>query len=481
MGVKTNLAAVGSKITSYSLTAAVPSLNPADLEGETGSVKFDTQPMPFPQVLRNSRYILTDDKFGSLAARISEINWSEGGASFSSETMLQRLNIDGKVLPQYLVSMATAMDNVLALAGMNSAGLPTSGTVTFPGWKGTLLDYIKHFCVVYGYEYYSDSATPDTVKFRAVRSSTFSGNYTGISYTVNDQSIAQNVDVAQYAYTVPATTTDFIEFAPVSVDDPQILTVNAGETVEYDIQCNGWLSAVNQPVAMDLVGPTERTDSGAYCVAGNDGLPVTAAQWVSLGGKVVVSIGDDPSTIHVAVTAPPVSSILGTSGEDTFSPYSIAATAVDDNTFYNSLHITGKGVRYAKTVQRFPTGAVSTATMEEVGATVENPFVSTPSQLWAVGVAAAQAYAGPNFTVEASLIPNVDYTQVLGSRLEGGGGVFRVQSVTASPEGVSFSGSSDTLFSEFNTKWAGKTFGDFNTERAGQTFSDFAVTSAVKA
>lgn len=478
MGVTTDIPGIRSNIVSYALSAEVCSLNPSDMVGGTGSISFGTAPMVSPQVHRNRRFVLTDDRFGSVGGRISQVTWGKDVTNFTAETMLQRLNIESSIPPQYGVTMAAAMDVVLSKAGMTSTGLPTTGTVTFPGFKGAILDYLKNFCVVYDYEYYADSAAMDVVNFRAIRSTTFTGNYSSIEYSVNDQTVAQNVEVNQYTYTVPGSPSANIEFAPFAVDDPQILTVDAGQTISYDIKCNGWLASINQPVAMDLVGPEERTDSGAYCVAGSDGLPIPASQWEGLGGSISVSLADDPSIIHVVIVAPAASVMKNTSGEDTFSPYSIAATAVDENAFYNSLHITGKGVRYVKTTATFPTAATSIVSMEEVGTTVDNPFISSPTQLWRAGVSAAQGYAGADHTLTAAFIPaaGIAYTQVLGGRCQGDGAKFRVTSVSTAAEGLTLTGNSDTLFSDFDAVWAGKTCGDFDAAKVGQTFNTFAVT-----
>jgi len=474
MAVKTDIAGIGSNITQYSAEAAVPSLNPADLDGGTGSIKFTTGPLTYPQVNRNRQFVLTDTQFGSAAGRISQVSWgSKNAVEFTAETMLQRLNIEATIYPSYGLSLTDAMDQVLSLAGMSSSGLPTTGTVVFPGWRGVILDYLKHFCTVYDYEYYVDSGTPDVIKFRTIRTQPASPKFSSRTYSVNDQTSAQSVSANMYEYTIPSS--GYLEFAPFSVDDPQILTVDAGEVVQYDIKCNGWLSAVNQPVPMDLVGPEERTDTGAYCVAGNDGLPIVAAQWVDQGGSIRVEISDDPSVLHVTITAPDVESLPNTSGGTTLAPYSIAATAVDENAFYNSLHITGYGVRYVKTTQTFVTGVEGTVSKEENATTVENPFVDTTERLWTVGVRAAQAFAGPTHSVSAEAIQNNAFSDLLGSRHTGEGAIFRISSVTMSPTGYSLSGTADTLVSEFNTAWSGKTITDFNTLWAGQTCGVFAT------
>lgn len=475
MGVTTTLDRIGGNLEQYSFTVEVPTTDPSEFTGSTGSITMVAGPMTNPQLLRNRRFTLSDTKFGSIVGRVSEVRWSPGtsNTNFTAETVLQRLTAEVTVYPQYTLSMAASMDNVLAIAGFTSDGLPSSGVVVFPGFFGSLLDYVKHFCAAYLYEYYVDSATPGVISFRSIRSNTFSGALSSASCTINDQTLAQNVDITQYTYKLPVGAGN-IEFAPAGVNEAQVLTVNAGETTEYDIQLNGWVSEVNQPVPMDLVGPAERTDSGAYCVSGSDGLPVTAAQWVGQGGELRVKITEDPSVLRVTVVAPNVNTLKGVDGKDTFAPYSIAATAVDDNTLYNSLHITGKGVRYTSEVLRLPTGAVSDVTIQEVGATVTNPFLSTRDMVYRSGLRAAQTYAGPTYTFTGDTTDNANYLDLLGAVVDGGvGSNFRVTSVTVNPSGESLSGKMDTTIADFNSTWSGKTFADFNSAWGAITFAQF--------
>jgi hypothetical protein len=487
MGVTTTLAQVGSDLESYSFTAEVPTMDPSEMTGSTGSLQMSSKPLVNPQLLRNRRFTLTDDKFGAITGRISDLSWTpnKSATAITSETVLQRLNTEVAVVPSYTLSMNDAMQAMLSDAGFTCTGLPTIGTVVFPGFFGTMLDYVKHFCAAYSYEYFVQSDTPEIIRFRAIRGTTFDSPLTSLSCTLNDQTLAQNVDITRYTYEIPVGAGD-IEFTPHAVDSPQILTVDAGKIIEYDIQINGWVAQLNQPVVMDLVGPGARTDVGAYCVSGNDGLPITAAQWTNSGGRIIVSVKDNPSVITVQVIAPAVMSLVSTTGEDTFSPYSIAATAVDDNTMYNSLHITGKGVLYSKEVIRLPTGIVSEVTIAESGATVDNPFLASLSRAYDVGLRAAQTYAGPNYQVTGATAHAGDYNTVLGSVVSPGqGALFRVNSVTVAQDGETFTGIMDTTFGDFNTTWAGKTFGDFSTlwgtytflqfnlEWAGKTFAQF--------
>ena len=137
MGVTTNIPEVGGNLESYSFSVDVPTLNPAEMTGSTGSISFVCRPLANPQLLRNRSITLTDDSFGTIMGRISEIKWAPGLNStiaFSAETLLQRLNSEVNIAPSYNLSMNAAMQAVLSLAGFTCSGLPTSGITVFPGF-----------------------------------------------------------------------------------------------------------------------------------------------------------------------------------------------------------------------------------------------------------------------------------------------------------------------------------------------------------
>ena len=472
--MKTDIPTIGSDLESASFEISVPSLDPTDLGGGTGAISLTTGPQVTPQKLRNTRFTLTDDLYGSITGRISQVSWGSGSVSFTGETMLQRLTVTARILPTYLVSTSTAINAALAHANMACTGLPTGDSVAFPGFAGSVLDYLKYFCAVYGYEFYPTPGDPDNITFRAIRGAEYSGGWVSKDSDVNDQTIAKSIDIVRYTYTVPAEVTDNIELTPAGTSDAQILTVNAQETVQYDVRLNGWARSVNQPVPMDLIGPEERTDAGAYCVSGSDGLPVSAMQWTETGGSVRVEITDDPAVLRVTITGPKADTLISSDGTtDRFAPYSLTASA--GSVTYNSLHITGKGIRTAETTQNCPTGAVSEVTMQAVGATVSNPFVTTVEDQWNVGVRAAQVYAGSRYTQTISGHPDSDALGTLGSRVVDEAAKFRVETVTVNPDLVSFTAVADTLFSDFNAVWAGSTFNDFRKSRTGVTFADFNV------
>lgn len=824
MGVRADLPGIDTNLRDFDVTLGVQSLNPGNLDGGTGGITLQPGYIEQPQLFRNTRFTLADDELGSFIGRVSEIQFGSNPVQLLAESMLNRLNVEVTIRPQ-TTDLDVGMDLILANANMLSDGLASTVT-TFPGWRGLLWDYLKHFCAVQNLEMVPHSTNPDVVVFRAIRSQAFEPQLSSLSYTVNDQQLAQNVAVNNYDYayvgpvpnellnpsfetsaasvavwenltpnprcgvnatnwsvhtmasgassgarvtgltgypggtstgyrmtvttgsggspvvagiliqtgfspftpgaqysmsayiktsftadmmlsvrwldagmsllstsfgpsipvtagvitqvyrvgaapianpatyaeiriipaasrawvigetveascclvaqaqtlsyfdgayspdseltaswfsttdasksllsalglsdvspvtlgpaknaystvrstdgiasmlvvaqgtdaiTVPVTdlqasigflytlqykiwspiaititpilrgalgtptplaasawtnvsqrilagagavgTTgfyieagagqqgghkfyvdeavlaqglygDFMEFTPATTEDMQILSVNAGETTSYDIQLNAWVSSVNQPVAKDLIGPEERTDEGAYCVAGADGLPVTAAQWLGQGGKVVVSLTDDPSVIKVEVTAPSLDILPGPDGGNRLAPYSIAATS-GDNTMYNGLHITGTGLRFNRTELVLPTGVNSDITIEEIGVTVDNPWISDSEKAYDIGVRAAQAWAGPTYTfTEGTTSKRHALRNVVGGRFGGDLVKFRVENATGSSSGIRCQGISDTTFQDFDDSVDTMTFNAWATVMSGLSFEQWAT------
>lgn len=458
-------------VSDVSFDVAVPTLNPTELGGSTGSLSFSTRDLPRPQTLRNKPITISNGAVWSASGRVSDVDWGlHRATNFQAETALQRLNITASIKPSYAVTETAAMNAALASAGFVSAGLATTGTVTFPGWTGTLLDYIKHFCNAFRKEYVlSDDA--NTLIFRDLRTSELSGNKAGVDFGINDQTLAQTVEVLQYTYTTPFNAFTNIEFTPAGESDPQIVSVNAGETAVMELKINGWVASVNQPVASIGVGPEARTDSGAYQVLGSDGLPVQPGAWLDMGGSLVVETTDDPTIMRVSVTAPNAKLVSGSDGDTRPSPYSIAVN-YDDIT-RTSLHITGKGVLFKTNTISVATGVPESLSQEPVGATIDNPFLSTPDLAWNAGVRGAQYYAGANQSMSFSMADTQSISDVLGARIVGDAIHYRVNSVSYSGSQYSVACSGLVTVGDFDTVWSGKTFGDFDAFWAGHTISEF--------
>ena len=463
--IKVDLPGINTNVSNYSFTVNVPSMDPTNSEGSSGSISFDTGPLTRPQHYRNGLFTLTDSRFGGISGRVSEIGFGSGSVNFTAETVFQRLTATSTIKPKFGASTLACMTAVLALGGFTCDGLDNTNSDVFPGWSGSILNYLQMFCAARQKEYVVEGTI---LHFRPIRGANYTNSLKSISFTLNDQSLAQNIEVVDYA----CVTGNNIEFFPAAAQDvTQVLTVETDGRIVYDVKINGWVETLNQPTQTNLVGPgIQDGTTGTYCVSANDGLPITTGQWSSTGGRIFVESTNDPSVIRITVWGP---SGITVDGVDPLSPYSIAASA-GDGVYYNALHITGRGIRYTPTTHRLATGATSDTTIEELGATVENPFLSTLGLAYDVGLRSAQTFAGPNYQMSGSTKVAQDYTTILGSRFDSGQGViFRTTGVSVSQSGEELAGTMDTTFGDFNTAWAGKTLGEFNSIWGTYTFLEF--------
>lgn len=179
---------------------------------------------------------------------------------------------------------------------------------------------------------------------------------------------------------------------------------------------------------------------------------------------------DDPSVIRVVVTG---------SKEESYAPYSIAATAGASN-MYNSLHITGTGTLWEKKSIEMYTGVPRTGAEDETPTEIDNRYVLSAGTAYALALEACAEYVGglPSITGTAqSLSPDGlgDIGVVAGGRFRDKDNVYRVDTVTISPNNVQYSASADTLFSDVSdTMSTGETFAQFNARlREGMTMGDF--------
>lgn len=458
----------GNKIRDLSINLEVPSLDPADSGGSTGSVSLSTDG-DSDFFMWPGRDLLVNEK---LSTAISSVTLSdEVRASVSAEFPLYLTNVHRTIRP-YSGNLAGALLYLGDLVGLTFT--VTSGWATpvlCPGFEGNLWVYIKHLLALYDYEPVADTSGTNLVLFRPIRSGgTLTGHVTDTARSLGEDNLAKFVEV-NYYNNKPVTDGQVYPLAGIEVpQDQTVFQVSAGETIETEIQVSAWLSSVNQPTAIDYVNST--TDwsgtNGRYSIAGGDGIGVNAANWLGEGGRLTLSLTDDPSVLRMTLIGPRPSLWA-----DRVGPFSVAATT--GNT-YSSLRITGTGVTFFQESLRIATGAGGPLVSEDVGVTVDNPFVATKSQAYDLGIRTAQAYAGAHYGLDNSYGPHdeVSYAQP-GMRIDGDRVKFRVRSASISQGKVSVSAERDTTVADFNAVYNGKTFADFNTANSGMNFGQWAA------
>ncbi len=392
--------------------------------------------------------------------------------------------------------------------------------VVFPGFEGNAWDNLRQFAAIQNLDI---SQVDRSLVIRPIR--TFS------SYDNKDISRSSKIDVTQtteqltvYWYDIKPGRT-IVALEGLSDDSP--ITVDAGQTVVQQFSINGSATSARQPIARDLVpkgGGNLEGSNGAYCVAGNDGKPITAAQWTAQGGLVSVSVTSDPSILEVTVTAP---------RDSTYAPYRIAATSGPSN-YYNSLYVSIDGLVWEKNSITMHTGAPRQPNALTTETEFDSPFVQSISSAWDVALKISQDLCGGvelltgssgslnrpddrmgegNATVEEfntffsgqtvaqfntffsgqtvaqfnafwedrvrdSLI-NQAFGQVVGSRLRKDDAFYRVESTITTPEAVQYELRNDTLVQDINAFFVSNgisTVADFNAWYAGCRAVDFTNT-----
>lgn len=400
---------------------------------------------------------------------------------------------------------------------------------TYPGWEGEVYLKMKQLCAAVGAEL---SLASGNIVFRPTRTRTaLRKRDADVTWSVDDSNLALSVD----GYWYEAWALDNLLVYPYGGwnEDVSVYTVDARETVEVDIPIDVSLSWISQPVVQDSVDRDYDTSS-VYCVTGADGLPITAAQWTAAGGRLEVAIGEDTRSIVLTITGADL---------DQYAPFTIAATAGPSDT-YSSLRLIGDGVTaIPHYVSRLTTVDPEIAS-QEVGATIDSPFVTSLEQLedllrWTRSRFSAPrqtitvrtkginrqgesgSYAYPTFedfnqyasdegwidgddlndaapglgwdTIQdfndwwaatvADDFANQAFGNVAGARVFEDGLWFRIRSDTITADLITYTAENDTTADDFNvwaTKMGWSTIDDFNNAWDGATFDDFNVAPLIE-
>lgn len=426
-----------SNIKSFSVQEDATPIDPSSSSGGVGQITVGLDDFPdAPRLIGD--LILTDGSRGKTSGTIRTVTNTDGSLTLTADSALGMFNTDRTVAP-HVGTLGTAIQFYCDLVGIQNDVFVdsdiSSRAVTYPGWTGNVWVGIKQ---IMAKEQIEMALVFDRISVRSLRKLTINKDRkTTDGLSVDNNNAAQSVEVYYYNHTYGTQR----EVFPLRGESQQpSFTVNAGETITVTQQLNASMISVNQPLVQDFVANTSfNGTNGVYSVVGNDGLPVTAAQWTAQGGLLSVRITDNPSIIEISLTGP---------NNRALSPYRIGMSSGGSN-IYNSLHITGTAVVWDKQLLTLTTGVPSSKTSVEIGATVDNPFISTLSDAYNAGVWAAASHAGLNYTVSGSAF-NVN---------RAGQGRDLIQATisdfnTAYPYG--------TLISAFNSMWASQTIADFN-------------------
>lgn len=469
------------QVTDFSVQADVVSVNPADTSAGVGGI---TAIAPLHssglQDLWNFLYgssVELDFVGAKTSASILEVQLSEhDNLSITAESPLRPLQAIGLVAA-YRGSVRNCLTRIVRTILSVPITFHTSvpfTTTTIPAHYGNVWVFLRDFMTVHRIELILNESGGITFRKMGASTAVFdkSDSMTALGISVSGENASEYVGIEYFGNRF---ITNGVVY-PVEGEDPNVISVNAGETAEIELTTLTGMNSVNQPTPRDWID-NNFVGSG-YTIAGDDGLPVKASAWTAAGGSVRARIKpDDPYTILLTVTAP-TDGVLGTVDDrNTAAPYHLAMT---DGELYPRLFITGTGVQTEPKTLEIYTGADDPLVEPGVGFTLTNPCVGSLTQAYDVGIRVAQAYCGANSSVSLSTPSYEDFTSAPGGKYETPDSNYRVESVSYSPTGASVTAHDHTTFDDFNAKWATRphTFNDFNAYWAAQPkrrFRDFAI------
>jgi hypothetical protein len=385
-----------TNITGYSVTEDATPIDASDSSGGVGQINISLSEGDdvTTQLYLNDLLDLEDGSNGTTQGVVNSVQIANGLASIAGDSRIGALLADRTAAPFNGV-LSDAFAYYLGLAGITTNYATetsiASTAVVFPGFTGNLWDYMKKMCVAMGAEI---SLVSDNIILRAIRGRTAENKRdTDISWAVSNAQLAQNVEI--YYYNNEYKTDTMVYPKGGWTSDIQVYQVAGGETTEFDIPLDVSLVSIQQPSVIDAL--TDRFYTGpssVYCIAGNDGAPIPAAQWTAGGGSLRVTINDDKRSLHVV--------LVGMNDFTGIGPFRVAYSSGEET--YSSLRIMGTGVFFDKKKLTLPTGVPESKSAQLVGATVDNPFISTLDDAYKFGSVAAGKWGSAGQTISVNTV-----------------------------------------------------------------------------
>lgn len=419
MGLKLTMTNGSTKIpleiTDYQINEAAMPLAAGDSSGSVGRITF-SMPKPDPYVspadsplvkygswwMVGKEIEITDTRRGYTVGRITKIEETYDGwqINVTADTRLGSLNIYNIQAKPYVGTLQGAFNYYLGLAGVTTGTFIDDSLamrpVAYPGFSGELWYRLKQMATAQAADI---SLVSGLIFLRPVRDHEAPLSHaTNITRAGGEQSLAQSIDI--YLYNNYSISSELVWPGPDPGIESQVFTVQAGEVTEFALEFSASLTTLAQPTAQDWVSPAEESAS-VYSVLSNGNDRVPAALWTKYGGKVQVILNPDTVTARLIITGPRGLRI----GGEFPTSFTLADFADGDNSSRRStLRIVGSGVAYNKERLNIMTGVPPSRTETVVGATIDNPFISTPDEAYRAGVRAAMEYSGMSPTLAGSVI-----------------------------------------------------------------------------
>lgn len=481
-------------VESYSYSEDVTSLEPSELSGGTGQVTFTAPAVsankvgnthPNSMLLINNLMTIEDEDRGSVQFRVKQLSSNDGLVSITGSTIESRLNVDRTAGPHggtgrnllsaiiYYCGLVNVIPDIDGDLETELQAIP----VNFIGWVGNVWEHLKMLCAGVSLSTTDNiglemAFKDNNLTFRKAKQveATYGDTLESQSISVDSYEAAQELKVFGYntrygTNLIVQDTSESVRLMGYNTENVSIadsMQVDAGETVTKRFTINASLESVNQPSCVSTINPFPYTGfTGQYVIVGTDNLPVSPLQWKNEGGNLTVALTENPNEIEITVTAPALDEIPLATGEGNgIAPYKIGIESSGDGE-YPALYITGTGVFYEKREVTFLTGASNEFTSKTAATTIDNPFITRPSDLAIKGVAAAQKICGPKIQLNESTPLSLPFSDTPGQMRSVGHNRFRITNVGYNNSDTTISAEVSTSFADFNPIWTGKTFANF--------------------
>jgi len=473
------------EVSDFQLQEDVQPLNPADSGGGVGDYSVSVKLPELGETIFSeygSRYLkgkrsrLTT-RFGVVYGTITDVTETDLALlQVENQTEMGALNAYNVSAPPYTGSLGGLIAEYFALIAESAPTFsidPELGSipVTAPSWNGELWFYLKQLCMAY--DMHLSFKPEGGVHFGRAPGAEVS--VLDVSNTVardDAQRRARSVEVIKYTTSRRRGT---LLYPPGGWDDRvEVITVGPGETVTHTLELNASVENWEVPQYTSYVSK-DSAELSVFTLVDENGVTVPLDRFKALGGSISFTLNEDRQSFTVRVTAP--ATFLRDDGRTRITSYSIGSRFGDAGTQYSTLRIIGTGVHVTPETVLINTGLSERETGTEVGATLDNIFVTTWTQVRRLGARLAAAYAGfaPKLSYQ---VPNAPGTQwgadSAGAVLRGDRMDFRHQSASYSPTGVQIEADYATAHERFEDSVAGMTYSEVDTWTDGLSYADTA-------
>src|SRR5690606_26700513 len=342
--------------------------------------------------------------------------------------------------------------------------------ITAPSWEGELWFHLKQLCMAYDMQL--SFKQEGGVHFGKTPGNGIAAlDVSGVTTTNDAQRRARVVEVVKYTTERRENT---LLYPPGGWDDgAEVITVGPGETVTHTLELDASVESWDVP-QYDSYVAKDTAERSVFTIVDENGATVPLGTFRARGGAISFTLNPDRQSFTVKVTAP--ATYLRADGRTRITSYSLGSRFGDAGTQYSTLRIIGTGVHVTPETVRINTGLTERETGTEVGATVDNIFVTTWSQVRRLGARLAAAYAGfsPKLSYDVPATPGGWGDSGAGALLKGSRMDYRHRSSTYTPGGVSVTADYATAHQRFEDSVAGMTYADVDEWTDGLSYGDTA-------